>query len=105
MDRSSQHWRELPRDGECVLAFLFGERAGACHGPINRHHVDPPDERTVQVCHRHHPKLETALRHLNDRPQWKRCPHRPGTHRYPGAKEACERQINRRPIRELVTAA
>lgn len=88
---SSREWRDLPRDGECVVAFLFGLRAGRCSGPIHRHHVDPPDERSVQVCRRHHPKLEAALRHLDDGPAWRRCTHE---HRYPGAREACERRLN-----------
>lgn len=92
---NTRAWRELPRDGECVVAYLFGDRAGACDGQIDRHHVDPPHDRSIQVCKRHHPKLEAALRHLDDRPVWRRCPHRPGVHRYPGAREACERALNR----------
>lgn len=98
-----QSWRDLPRDGECVIAHLFGDRAGECHGRIDRHHVDPPSDRSVQVCARHHPKLETALRHILDPPEWKTCPHKIGTHRYAGAKEACERRLN--GVRELDTAA
>ena len=91
----SQDWRDLPRDGECVVAFLFGERAGPCHDLIDRHHVDPPSERSVQVCHRHHPQLEAALRHLLDQPEWKHCPH---THRTREGRESCERRLNRQLV-------
>lgn len=87
----TREWRELPRDGECVVAFLFGLRAGDCAGPIHRHHVDPPDERSVQVCERHHPRLEAALRHLHEATPERRCTHE---HRYPWAREACERRMN-----------
>jgi hypothetical protein len=89
---NSQEWRELPRDGECVVSFLFGERAGPCHGLIDRHHVNPPDERSVQVCHRHHPMLESARRRLFGEPRWKSCPH---IHRTREARESCERRLNR----------
>lgn len=101
MDKStydSQEWRELPRDGECVVSFLFGEEAvGVCHGRIDRHHVDPedPESRSFQVCARHHPKVQAILRRLLNPPKWKRCPHKPGTHRYPEGKLACERSLNR----------
>lgn len=89
---STRAWRELPRDGECVVEFLFGEAAGPCDGPIHRHHVEPPNERSVQVCEKHHPMLEAVRRRLS---RWKSCPHKPGVHRYPGAREACERRLNR----------
>jgi hypothetical protein len=91
---NTAEWRELPRDGECVVAFLFGPAAGSCtDGPNHRHHVDPDDpwSRTVQVCASHHPKLEAALRSLRREPPWRRCTHE---HRYPGAREACERRLN-----------
>jgi hypothetical protein len=86
-------WRELPRDGECVVAFLFGRTAGDCAGAIHRHHVDPddPESRSLQVCASHHPKLQAALRRLSARPTWRRCPHE---HRYPGARVACEARLN-----------
>lgn len=102
----SQEWRELPRDGECVVAFLFGEAAGPCRGHITRHHVDPEDEhsRSFQVCIKHHNKVQTSLRKLLNPPRWKRCPHKPGTHRYAGAKEACERMLNRDLLQELDAA-
>jgi hypothetical protein len=93
----SQVWRELPRDGECVVSFLFGEAAGSCRGLIGRHHVDDsdPESRSFQVCVRHHNKVQTMLRRLLNPPKWRKCPHKPGTHRYPEGKESCERQLNR----------
>lgn len=104
-DYNTRAWRELPRDGDCVVLFLFGEAAGPCEGPIHRHHVDPPHERSVQVCRGHHPQLEAVRRQLLDSPIWKRCPHKPGTHRYDGAKEACERVLNRDLLDVLEIAA
>lgn len=103
MDRAAYDratWRDLPRDGQCAVAFLFGGLVGDCIGLIHRHHVDPddPDSRSFQVCARHHPRLQAALRHLNDPARWKRCPHKPGVHRYPGAREACERNLNRESV-------
>lgn len=93
----TQHWRDLPRDGDCAVAWLFGQAVGPCRGLTHRHHVDPddPSSRSFQVCARHHPKLQAALRHLDDTPRWRRCPHKPGTHRYPEGKAACERLLNR----------
>lgn len=98
-----QDWRELPRDGECVVSFLFGEVVGDCHGRIDRHHVDPndPDSRSFQVCARHHPKVQAILRRLLKLPKWRRCPHKPGTHRYRSGLEACERQLNRNLLNEI----
>jgi len=85
-------WRELPRD-ECVVAFLFGEAVGPCSHPIDRHHVDPddPDSRSVQVCHRHHPSLQAALRVLTRPVRRRRCPH---VHRYDHARRECEARLN-----------
>lgn len=99
MDRPDLHtreWRELPRDGDCAAEFLFGEAAGPCRGLIHRHHVTPgdPTSRSYQVCASHHPMLEAIVKRLLN-PQWKRCPHKPGTHRYAAGKEACERMLNR----------
>jgi len=90
-DRAS--WRELPRSGDCAVSFLFGGAVGPCGGLMHRHHVDPddPDSRSFQVCARHHPKLQSALRRLTSRPRWRTCNHE---HRYPGAREACERRLN-----------
>lgn len=90
-------WRELPRDGECVSEFLFGDAAGPCAGLIHRHHVDPDDpySRTYQACAAHHVAIETFLRRLRSRAdrvlRRRRCRH---AHRYPGAREQCERQLN-----------
>ncbi len=85
-------WRELPRDGDCVVSWLFGQVVGPCAGTMHRHHVDPrdPDSRSVQVCASHHPSLQAALRRMMRGPRG--CPHRPGTHRYPWALEECERK-------------
>jgi len=96
MDRAAyqrQSWRDLPRDGECAVSWLFGQAAGPCSGLIHRHHVDPddPDSRSLQVCASHHPKLQAALRHLEDKPRWRRCRHE---HRYPQARAECERRLN-----------
>ena len=104
MERSvydTRAWRELPRDGECVAEFLFGDAAGPCRGLTHRHHVRPgdPTSRTYQACAGHHPVIEGFLRRLRDRADrvrgYRRCPHKPGVHRYPGAREACERMLNR----------
>lgn len=100
MDRSvymRREWRDrLPRE-VCVVELLFGESVGECAGLIHRHHVDPsdPDSRTIEVCNSHHQRLHAALRVLRGPEKaWKPCPHRPGTHRYPGSKEECERRLN-----------
>jgi hypothetical protein len=89
-DLHTREWRDLPRDGECVAEFLFGEAVGPCHGLMHRHHVRPrdPESRTYLACARHHPMIEAWLRRLSRR---RRCPH---NHRYPGAREACERKLN-----------
>lgn len=104
---SKREWRELPRDGECVVGFLFAEAVGPCDGAIHRHHVDPddPTSRSVQVCARHHPALQAALRRLARPPAWKRCPHKPGTHRYRIGREACERRLNRDLLDDLAPRA
>ena len=78
----------------CALAELLPDE---CGDTLHRHHVMPisaggdPDGPTVWVCDRHHPRLEMLARRVLG---WKRCPHKPGTHRYPGAKEQCERRLN-----------
>lgn len=91
---NTRAWRDLPRD-YCLVEVFFGEAVGPCAGLIAHHHVNPNkrDSRTVQVCARHHPKLEAALRKLAAEPA-KRCSHR---HHYPGAREACERRLNAIP--------
>jgi hypothetical protein len=86
-------WRALPREGVCAVHTLTGD---ACKGSLAYHHVQPvarggEDGPLVLLCARHHPVVEALARRLSG---WKRCPHRPGTHRYPGAKEACERSLN-----------
>jgi len=99
MERSTydkRAFRRLPREF-CTVEHLFGEAVGPCHGLIHLHHVDDsdPDSRPVPVCQRHHPSLQAALRRLRiPEKDWKSCPHPPGTHRYPGAREACERRLN-----------
>jgi len=93
---STAAWRDLPRN-YCAVALLLGPTVGLCSGLIAHHHVDPedPHSRTVQVCNSHHSKLHAVLRFFADPERgWKRCPHN-GAHRYPGAKEACERRLNR----------
>lgn len=87
-------WRTLPRT-RCLVEALFGDAAGACGGLIHRHHVDPDDpfSRTYEVCASHHPKVEAILRRLRSpQPEDVGCPHRPGTHRYPHAREECARR-------------
>lgn len=91
----------LRRDGErCTVGWLLG---GACSDLLHVHHLIPreqggPDEieNLITVCERHHPQVEAVRREvLRRRGQvWKRCPHRPGAHRYPGAREQCERRLN-----------
>lgn len=95
-----QAWRDLPRNS-CIIEVLFGAAGGACGGLIHRHHVDKtdPESRTLEVCQVHHPTVEAFLDRLMSAEQlvdtrWKSCPHKPGTHRYPGAKEECERKLN-----------
>jgi hypothetical protein len=91
-----REWRDRLERERCVIHDLFGEAAGECKGLIHRHHVDPhdPDSRTIEVCNSHHQRVHAALRALTIVPEWKRCPHPPGTHRYPGAKDECERRLN-----------
>jgi hypothetical protein len=98
-----REFRNLPRK-QCAVSLLFGETVGPCRGLIHRHHVNPedPSSRTIEVCNSHHQRLHAALRALSaPESEWRPCPHRPGTHRYPGAKEACERALNR----DLIEAA
>lgn len=96
---NTRSWRNLPRNGLCAVAELLGLE-NQCSGPLHRHHVHPLSEggdplgRTTLVCEKHHPTLEKLGREFRH-PHWKPCPHKPGTHRYPGAKESCERLLNR----------
>lgn len=88
----------LERDGSCTYARLLG---GECFGPLHVHHLNPSqfgpydEDGLVAICEFHHPKLEAVRRSLLKVRGWRRCPHRPGTHRYPGAREQCERRLNR----------
>jgi hypothetical protein len=97
-DLHTREWRDLPRDGDCVAEFLFGEAAGPCHGVMHRHHVRPsdPTSRTYLACASHHPVIEAFLRRLlarADRMLRRRsCPHRHVTRE---AREQCERRLNR----------
>ena len=92
--------RVLERDRHrCSGAFL----GGGCSAVLDVHHILPRDEggtdeddNLLTLCHRHHPMLEALRRAILKRRGWKQCNHPPGTHRYPGAKAACERQLNRR---------
>jgi transposase len=89
---NTQRWRDLPRD-YCLVGELLGDAGGPCRGLIHHHHVDPtdPDSRTVPVCNSHHGRLHGVLNRLNAAER-RRCTHR---HLYPGAREACERRLNR----------
>ena len=100
MDRRAydkRSFRNLPRD-RCALKDIFGPEIGPCKGLIHLHHTDPsdPDSRLLPCCNSHHQRLHAALRALltPSESEWKPCPHPPGTHRYPGAREACERKLN-----------
>lgn len=84
----------LTRDGSCTYSRLLG---GECSGPLHVHHLDPAHydpfdpEGLIAICEFHHPKLEAIRRALMSARGWKRCTHE---HRYPGAREACERRLN-----------
>lgn len=94
----------LARDGHrCTVARLLG---GACSPTLDVHHLVPVREggdefeldNLITVCHAHHPTVEGLRRAILRRRHtpWKRCPHPPGAHPYAGAREACERLLNRR---------
>lgn len=92
--------RVLERDQRrCSGRFLGGE----CSTVLDVHHILPRIEggtddldNLLTLCHRHHPMLEAIRRAVLSRrePEWKHCPHKPGTHRYAGAKDACEHRLN-----------
>lgn len=92
--------RVIARDGSrCTVGWLLG---GACSEVLDVDHLVPRaeggldvPENLITVCHRHHPMREAIRREVLRRRGWKRCPHKPGTHIYPGAREACERNLNR----------
>jgi len=89
----------LARDGSrCTVGWLLG---GACADTLDVDHLvpraeggeDAPDN-LITVCHRHHPMREAIRREVlrrRGRLEWRRCTHE---HRYPGAREACERRLN-----------
>lgn len=88
--------RVIARDGSrCTVGWLLG---GACSEVLHVHHIVPredggSDEMTnlLTACERHHPMVEAVRREVLHRRGWRRCPHE---HRYPGAREACERRLN-----------
>lgn len=98
---SDTRWAEardaaLTRDGSrCSVSRLFG---GQCHPVLHAHHVVPVEEcddpfdvdNLVTACQSHHPMLEAMRRYLSRKQEPRRCPH---NHRYPGAREACERRM------------
>lgn len=94
--------RVLARDARrCSGRFL----GGGCSAILDVHHILPreeggtdEDENLLSLCHRHHPMMEALRRAILKRrggPIWKPCPHKPGIHRYPGARESCEQTLNR----------
>jgi hypothetical protein len=98
--------RVLERDGYlCAVGRLFGLEH-QCSDVLDVHHRQArrtggtnDDDNLYVLCRRHHLKIEAMLRRLErgeDIVPWVRCPHKPGVHRYPGAREACERNLNRR---------
>ena len=107
---SDTRTRVLERDQHrCSGRFLGGE----CSAVLDVHHIVPrreggtdADDNLLTLCHRHHPMLEAIRRAILGRrePIWKPCPHKPGTHRYPEGKAACERVINWRRWRQKLAA-
>ena len=92
--------RVLAREQACNGRFL----GGPCSAVLDVHHIRPRDEggtdaddNLMVLCHRHHPTIESLRRAILARrgQAWKRCPHPAGTHRYKGARDACERRLNR----------
>lgn len=97
----SPEWRAvaalaIERDGRrCTVSRLLG---GSCSPRLHAHHLDragdPLDvDNVATACDRHHPRWEAVRRAVVERrpPRRRRCPHQ---HRYPGAREACERRLN-----------
>lgn len=108
METTGHTWDEIralaiERDGSrCTVGWLLG---GDCHETLDAHHLIPREEggpdtlgNLITACHRHHPMVEAIRREVLRRRGWKRCPHGPGVHRYAGAREACERNLNRHLI-------
>jgi len=89
--------RILERDGFCSGRFL----GGPCSAVLDVHHILPREEggtdepsNLMVLCHSHHPQLEAMRRAILKRKRraWRHCHH---AHPYPGAREACERRLNR----------
>jgi HNH endonuclease len=89
--------RIIARDGSCSGRFL----GGACSPILDVHHILPEseggtsdDKNLMTLCHSHHPMLEAIRRAILKRraPARRRCRH---NHRYPYARELCERRLNR----------
>lgn len=104
METTASSWDEIrerviARDGRrCTVGWLLG---GRCREHLHVHHLIPRDEggedsldNLITVCDRHHPMVEAIRREVLRRRGYKRCPHKPGTHRYPGARAECERRLN-----------
>lgn len=104
METSALTWDDLralvlERDGSrCTVGWLLG---GACHETLDIHHITPQAEggsdhpdNLMTACHSHHPMVEAVRREVMRRRGHRFCPHRPGTHRYPHAREECERRLN-----------
>lgn len=103
----SPEWRSFAdgirrRDGHrCTVGWLLG---GDCSGVLHVNHVVPrreaphrqfdPDN-CATACGSHHPQWEALRRALVERRESARprCTHE---HRYPGAREACERRLARK---------
>jgi hypothetical protein len=86
--------RIIARDRGCSGRFL----GGRCSAVIDVHHITPreeggtdEDENLMALCHTHHPQLESLRREILRRRAPKRCNH---DHRYPWAREECERRLN-----------
>lgn len=93
--------RILERDGHrCAVGQLFGLEH-ECSPILDVHHRKArrtggteDDSNLYVLCRRHHGPVEAMLRRLERGEPvegLKRCPH---NHRYPGAREACERKLN-----------
>lgn len=89
--------RVIARDAGCSGRFL----GGPCSQTLDVHHIIPrdrggtdEDDNLMCLCHRHHPMIESLrMAILSKRPPRAiKCRH---AHRYPGAREACERRLNR----------
>jgi 5-methylcytosine-specific restriction endonuclease McrA len=95
--------RVLERDAyTCAVGLLFGLE-DECSDVLDVHHRKArrsggtnDDENLYVLCRRHHSMVEAMLRRLERGEEitsgrLRRCAH---DHRYPGAREACERRLN-----------